>query len=130
MSPVSPYWSNSEYWPQKWSQSGNIHSIIVDVHVSWQSALLLLCIHLSLVCYNKDLVCLFLLLEVLQCSAPFSRTDTFFFPLSLGQLNTTPHSWKPLAVTQVLFYQTACQMMSCWCLIAWPVSTKNNCVLL
>ena len=33
-----PYWSNSEYWPQKQSQSGNIHSITLDVHVSWQSA--------------------------------------------------------------------------------------------
>ena len=32
-----PYWSSSKYWPQKQSQSGNIHSIILDVHVSWQS---------------------------------------------------------------------------------------------
>ena len=27
------YWSNSEYWTQKRIQSGNIHSIISDVHV-------------------------------------------------------------------------------------------------
>ena len=32
------YWSNSEYWPQKCAQSGNIHSIILDVHVGRQSA--------------------------------------------------------------------------------------------
>ena len=31
------YWSNSEYWTQKCAQSGNIHSIILDVHVGWQS---------------------------------------------------------------------------------------------
>ena len=32
-----PYCRNSEYWPQKQTQSGNIHSIILDVHVDWQS---------------------------------------------------------------------------------------------
>ena len=31
------YRSNSEYWTQKGAQSGNIRSIILDVHVSWQS---------------------------------------------------------------------------------------------
>ena len=29
---------NSEYWSQKQTQSENIHSIILDVHVDWQSA--------------------------------------------------------------------------------------------
>ena len=33
-----PYWRNSEYWTQKRTQSGNIHSIILDVHVAKQSA--------------------------------------------------------------------------------------------
>ena len=32
------YWSNSEYWPLKRTQSGNIHYVILDVHVKWQSA--------------------------------------------------------------------------------------------
>ena len=29
---------NSRYWPQKHVQSGNIHSMILDVYVEWQSA--------------------------------------------------------------------------------------------
>ena len=29
------YCSNSEYWPLKRTQSGNIHSIILYVHVGW-----------------------------------------------------------------------------------------------
>ena len=33
------YWSNTEYWPQKHTQSGNINSIILDVHAVKQSAL-------------------------------------------------------------------------------------------
>ena len=32
------YCCNSEYQTQKHAQSGNIHSIILYVHVSWQSA--------------------------------------------------------------------------------------------
>ena len=32
------YWGNSECRSQKQAQSGNIHSIILDVHVGWQSA--------------------------------------------------------------------------------------------
>ena len=28
---------NYMFWPQKHTQGGNIHSIILDVHVSWQS---------------------------------------------------------------------------------------------
>ena len=32
------YWSNSDYWPQKHVQSGNIHSKILDVYVERQSA--------------------------------------------------------------------------------------------
>ena len=32
------YKSNSEYWSQKQTQSWNIHSIILDVYVGWQSA--------------------------------------------------------------------------------------------
>ena len=32
------YWSNSEYWSQKQAQSRNIHSMILVVHVGWQSA--------------------------------------------------------------------------------------------
>ena len=31
------YWSNSEYWIQKHMQNGNIHFIILDVHVDRQS---------------------------------------------------------------------------------------------
>ena len=38
----SSYWSNSEYWSQKRTQSGNIQSIILDVHAVKQSALLTL----------------------------------------------------------------------------------------
>ena len=33
-----PYWSNSEHWSQKLTQSGNIHSILLDVYDGWQSA--------------------------------------------------------------------------------------------
>ena len=33
------YWSNSEYWTQKRTQSKNIHYIILDVHVDRLSAL-------------------------------------------------------------------------------------------
>ena len=32
------YWSNREYWTQKCTQIGNIHSIILDVYVEKQSA--------------------------------------------------------------------------------------------
>ena len=32
------YFRNSEYWSQKHTQSGNIHSIILDIHVVRQSA--------------------------------------------------------------------------------------------
>ena len=32
---IIPY---SEYWSQKWAQSGNIHSMILDFHVGWQSS--------------------------------------------------------------------------------------------
>ena len=32
------YWSNSEYWSQKQAQRWNIHAIILNVHVGWQSA--------------------------------------------------------------------------------------------
>ena len=35
---MSPNWSNSEYWTQKCIHSGNIHSIILDVHVEKQRA--------------------------------------------------------------------------------------------
>ena len=42
MAPVSPVVhteKNSEYWSQKRTQSGNIHSIILDVHAVKQSML-------------------------------------------------------------------------------------------
>ena len=35
----SPNCSNSEHWSQKQTQSGNIQSIILDVHAGWQSSL-------------------------------------------------------------------------------------------
>ena len=43
MSPVSPVFytevtGNSEYWSQKQAQRWNIHAIILNVHVGWQSA--------------------------------------------------------------------------------------------
>ena len=76
-----------------------------------------------------DLVRLFLLLEVLQSSPTFSRTDTFFFPLLFRPTKHSPHSGKPPAVTHFPFFQTAPEMMSRRCIVAWPVFTKN-CMLL
>ena len=32
------YWSNNEYWSQKHTQSGNIHSTELDVYAEKQSA--------------------------------------------------------------------------------------------
>ena len=47
----------------------------------------------------------FLLLEVLKCSPPFSRTYTFLFPPSFGQQSTHPHSGKSPPVAHVQFFK-------------------------
>ena len=78
-----------------------------------------------------DLVRLFLLLEVLQCSPPFSRTDTFFFPPLFKPTKHSPSLQKASRRNPRPLFQTACEMMSRWCVVAWPVSAKKtNCILL
>ena len=76
---------------------------------------------ITLVAYNC-----FYLLEVLQCSPPFSTTDTFSFsPLALSKQHTPIHSEKLPAVTHVLFFHTACKFTSPWCIVAGAVSKKT-----
>ena len=50
-------------------------------------------------------------------------------PRAFSQQPTLPHSGKLPAVTQVLFFQTACNMMSHRCVVAVPVFVKkDNCI--
>ena len=54
----------------------------------------------------------FYLLEVLQCSPLFFRTDTFpFYSRAFSKQPTFPHSWKLPPVTQVLFFKLHAK----WC---------------
>ena len=49
--------------------------------------------------------------------------------MNIGQLPvnpTLPHSGKLPAVTHVTFFQTACKMMSCRCVVAGPVSANKT----
>ena len=48
-----PYGSNSEYWPQKWSQIGNIHSIILYVMAMLVGRALLTLNHQSLYSWTR-----------------------------------------------------------------------------
>ena len=52
------------------------------------------------------------------------------FKYDLSKKHTPLHSGKLPAATQVLYFQTACQMMPHRCVIAGQVSTKNNSILL
>ena len=69
--------------------------------------------------------------------AVWKSISNFLFPSSLlanKELPLTPESF----VSQkrggnkklFIFFQTACEMTSCRCVIAWPVSTKNKCMQL
>ena len=61
----------------------------------------------------------------------FSRTDTPpFNPLAYTPLPTLPHFRKLPAITQVNFFQTACEMTSRGCVSGRAVSTKKTCTLL
>ena len=56
----------------------------------------------------------------------FPKTDTLPFPPSaISKQPTLLRSGKLPAVTHILFFQTACKMMSHQCIVAGPVSAKN-----
>ena len=57
--------------------------------------------------------------------------NIFLFPPLFWLTKHSPHFGKLPAITQVLFFQTACEITSRWCVVAWPVSAKKtNCILL
>ena len=58
----------------------------------------------------------------------FPRLILSYFPHSFGQQGTPLHCGKLPAVTHVLSYQTACEMMSRWCDFAWWLSAKKTIV--
>ena len=61
-------------------------------------------------------------LGVLQCSPPFSRTDTLPFCLCFQQTTHSPSLRKAFhSNPRPLFFQTACQLTSRRCIIAGPV---------
>ena len=49
-----------------------------------------------------------------------------FYKIKLSQQSTPPSSEKLPAVTLVLSFQTACEMMSRRWVVAWPVSAKKT----
>ena len=68
------------------------------------------------------------LLEVLQCSLRFPGLILSLSPPSMlfSKPPTLPHSQKLPPVTHILFFQTACKMMSRRCVVAEPVSLNKT----
>ena len=87
---------NSEFWSQKQTQSGSIHSIILDVHVGWQSFPLIFSpTQASLVLKHRDYPCA-------ECLHMY--TTSFLFKV-LSLFNSYPRTY--LGMLEVLFTTTS-----------------------